>query len=508
VTTPRPSVPTRPAGGVTPLIAVVGAGITGLVAARRLAAAGARVVVLEERAGTGGQLRGATVAGRHVDIGAESVFTAAPGPLELIAELGLSDRLVPASRGTTWIWTERGLRPLPEGFTPAGPSRLGPVLRSGVLSVRGMLRAGLEPLVPATRGGDGRDGRDGGDHHDDLAVGTYLERRFGREVTDRLVDPLLGGLHAGDVRRLSLRAATPQLAALADRHRSLLLRRRPAPRPGPTFVTLDDGLAAITDRLAAELDEVPIRSGSRVTRVGRAGSGRLRLALGDGSCCDVDGVVLATPAHVAAELLTAGSPAAATSLSQLRAASVVVAALAYPAAIADVPAIAQGTGLLVPSTRPALLKAATFLSTKWPHHADQELFLVRASAGRAGDDRAIELDDGSLLDRLHDELAQATGLHHAPLDATVQRWPSAMPQLEVGHHQRLAATSAALARDLPGVVLAGAPYHGPGLSACLRSATLAVDRLSSLLDGARPPGSGASTTGAVLPVAPSASAAT
>jgi protoporphyrinogen/coproporphyrinogen III oxidase len=505
VTTPRPSVPTQPAGDVAPLIAVVGAGITGLVAARRLVAAGARVVVLEERDRTGGQLRGATVAGRHVDIGAESVFTAAPGPLELIAELGLTDRLVPASRGTTWIWTERGLRPLPEGFTPAGPSRLGPVLRSGVLSVRGMLRAGLEPFVPAAPGGDRRDG---GDHHDDLAVGAYLERRFGREVTDRLVDPLLGGLHAGDVRRLSLRAATPQLAALADRHRSLLLRRRPAPRPGPTFVTLAGGLATITDRLAAELDEVTIRSRTRVTRVERTGSGHPRLSFVDGSWCDVDGVVLATPAHVAAELLTAGSPAAAAGLSQLRAASVVVAALAYPIAIADVPAIAKGTGVLVPSTRPTLLKAATLLSTKWPHHVDGEVFLVRVSAGRAGDDRAIELDDGSLRDRLHDELAQATGLRHAPLDATVQRWPAAMPQLEVGHHQRLAAVGAALARDLPGVVLAGAPYHGPGLSACLRSATLAVEGLREVLAAPRPAGSGPSTTGATLPVAPSTSAPT
>jgi protoporphyrinogen/coproporphyrinogen III oxidase len=130
------------------------------------------------------------------------------------------------------------------------------VVRSGALSVRGMLRAGLEPLVPASRGADGRDGRDGrdghdgGDHHGDLAVGTYLERRFGREVTDRLVDPLLGGMHASDVRRLSLRAATPQLAALAERHRSLLLRCRPAPRPGPNLVTLAGGLATMTDELA------------------------------------------------------------------------------------------------------------------------------------------------------------------------------------------------------------------------------------------------------------------
>jgi protoporphyrinogen/coproporphyrinogen III oxidase len=468
-TSPAPR-PTRPDVAV-PHVAVVGAGITGLVAARRLAAAGAQVTVLEQATRVGGQLVPASVAGRHVDLGAESVFTAAPGPLELVDELGLTEQLVPASSGTTWIWTERGLRPLPEGFTPAGPSRLGPVLRSRVLSARGMLRAGLEPLVA----GSPRDR--------DLAVGEYLERRFGREVTERLVDPLLGGLHAGDVHRLSLRAATPQLAALADRHRSLLLRRRPAPRPGPTFVTLAAGLATLADRLAADLPEGTLRLGMQATAVERVASGTLRVSLAAGPSLEVDGVVLATPAHVAAKLLTGSSPTAAAELGELRAASVVVAALAYPAAAAAVPSIRQGTGILVPSTRDKLLKAATFLSTKWPHHAADEVFLIRVSAGRAGDDRAIGLDDAPLLAQLQRELAEATGLDLAPLDATVQRWPSTMPQLEVGHLQRLDTITAALAHDLPGVALAGAPYHGPGLASCLRSAAAATGALVAVLDG-------------------------
>jgi protoporphyrinogen/coproporphyrinogen III oxidase len=492
-TTPDPD-PASRARNTPPRIAVIGAGITGLVAARQLAASGAHVTVLEAGDAAGGQLLGASVAGHRVDVGSESVFTAAPGPLELIADIGLTDQLVPARAGTTWIWTERGLRPLPAGFTPAGPSRLGPVLRSRVLSVRGMLRAGLEPFVPAARDDDHAecDGAGG-----DVAVGTYLERRFGREVTDRLVDPLLGGLHAGDVRRLSLRAATPQLAALADQHRSLLLRRRPAPRTGPTFVTLATGLATLTDRLAAERPDVHVRYRSRVTRVERIGTGGSRVSLDDGTTFDVDGVVIATPAHVAAVLLAESSPAAAATLSELRAASVVVAAFAYPKSIAANPVIARGTGILVPSTRTTLLKAATFLSTKWPHHEHDDVFLLRASAGRAGDDRAIELDDRALLERLQVELEEATGIDHAPIDATVKRWPSTMPQLEVGHHLRLAAISAALSRDLPGVTVAGAPYHGPGLSSCLRSAAIAVGTLRSVLDGtgsepedARPTGEG------------------
>ena len=450
-------------------MAVIGAGITGLVAARQLAAAGAQVIVLERTDRVGGQLQDATVAGHRVDVGAESVFTAAPGPLELVEELGLADELVGARRATTWIRTRRGLRALPEGFTPAGPSRLGPVLRSRVLSPAGMLRAGLEPLVPAAR------------ERGDLAVGAYLERRFGREVVDRLVDPLLGGLHAGDVRTLSLEAATPQLAALAAGHRSLLLRRRPAPAAGPAFVTLTSGMATLTTRLAATTPGLELQFGADVNQVERVG-GSLQLSLSGGRTIGVDGVVVATPASIAAQLLAEGSPAAADELQQLRAASVVVTALAYPAAAAEVPAIANGTGILVPSTNPQLLKAATFLSTKWPHHRHDGHVLIRASAGRAGDDRAIQLDDDRLVAQLHRELADATGLAVAPIDATVRRWPATMPQLEVGHRARLATIRSALTRDLPGVVVAGAPYHGPGLSSCLRSAADAATTLATTLE--------------------------
>jgi len=455
-----------------PRVAVVGAGITGLIAARQLAADGAQVIVLERTERVGGQLQDATVAGHRVDVGAESVFAAAPGPLELIEELGLTDALVGARRATTWIRTRRGLRALPEGFTPAGPSRLGPVLRSRVLSPAGMLRAGLEPLLPA--------GRERGD----LAVGAYLERRFGREVVDRLVDPLLGGLHAGDVHRLSLEAATPQLAALAAQHRSLLLRRRPAPSTGPMFVTLTTGMGTLTTRLAGTTPGVELRLATEVTQVERVG-GTLQVSLAGGRTLAVDGVVMATPASIAARLLSEGSPTAAGELAQLRAASVVVTALAYPAAAGQVPAIAQGTGMLVPSTSQELLKAATFLSTKWPHHAAADQVLIRASAGRAGDDRAIQLDDDRLVTQLHHELAEATGLSVEPVDAAVRRWPRTMPQLEVGHRARLTTIRSALTRDLPGVVVAGAPYHGPGLSSCLRSAATAATALATALEESR-----------------------
>ncbi len=450
-------------------VVVVGAGISGVAAARDLATRGASVTVLEARDRVGGQLHAVEVGGRPVDVGAEALFTAAPEPLDLITELGLDDEVVAAERGTTWIASQRGLRPLPAGFGPAGPTSLWPMVASRVLSPLGMVRAGLEPLVPAARSDV------------DVSVGGYLGRRFGRELTEQLVDPLLGGLHSGDVGRLSLRAATPQLAALADRHRSLLLRRRSKPSSGPAFVSLRGGLASLPRLLLRSLDGVEVRLASTVAAIEPAPGTRSRVHTVDGVTLDADAVVLALPAAAAGRVVAASSPSAAAELACLRAASVAVAVLAFPGVAAATPALA-GTGLLVPSGQGYLLKAATFLSSKWPHHADQGRVLVRVSAGRAGDDRAMELDDGALVERLVDELRALTGLGQDPEAVHVHRWPSTMPQLEVGHHERLERATGALRRDLPGVVLAGAPYHGPGLSACIRSGARAADRIIDHLE--------------------------
>ena len=456
-----------------PHIVVIGAGVTGLTAARRLAEAGAEVSVLEAEPRVGGQLHTVAHAGIHLDVGAEAMYAAIPAPVELARELGHGEAVVPAASGTTWIRTDRGLRPLPAGFGPAGPTRLWPVLRAGVLSPAGALRAGLEPV------------RAGGTVDEDTSVGALLDRRFGRQVTDRLVDPLLGGLHSGDVRKLSVTAATPQLAALARRHRSLLLRRRRSPGAGPTFVTLRGGMQSLPTALAAALPAGALHLATEAVAIERTGAG-VTVVAADGRSWSADGVVVTTPARVAAPLLRGSSPDAAAAIGTLRAASVAVSLLSYPAEVRDgAPALA-GTGMLVPSSRGQLLKAATFVSTKWPHlqedgrqDADAPArFHVRASAGRIDDDRVEGLDDAQLVERVHTELADATGITADPREVAVRRWHRTMPQLEVGHARRLAAATSALQRDLPGVVLAGAPYVGPGLGACLRSATDAVERFT------------------------------
>lgn len=450
-----PAVPSPHRGGAD--VVVVGAGVAGLVAAHDLAGRGLRVLVLESAARVGGQLRTAQIDGTPVDVGAESVHLGPPAVAALVDSLGLRVDAVEAIPGRTLLPTGRRLRDLPDGMTPTGPTRLLPVVRSGVLSWRGILRAGLEPLHARPVGSA------------DVAVGAFLRRRYGHEVVDRFVDPLLGGIHAGDVDRLGVAGAAPQLLADARSGRSLLLRRR-RPAGGAAAVSWPGGTPTLARALAAGLDvrtDAPVTSVRQVTGgyevVGAAGVVRARA------------VVLAVPAAVGAALLRDLAPAAAQALAPATTASVVTVLARVPRLPA---ALAGVTGLLVPSSAGLLLRSATVLSARWPHLADGGA-LLRLAAGRAHGPDVTRLDDATLVDGLLADLTALTGETGRPTSVLVHRWADAFGQLEVGHVERVAAARAALAAH-PGLALAGAAYDGPGVAACTASGVRAARACSAV----------------------------
>lgn len=437
-------------------VAVIGGGISGLACARRLSQQGVRVTIFEAAPVLGGQIRTASVAGHLVDMGAEAVHTGAPGMSALISELGLSDELITSNPSKSWIWTQRGLRSLPAGVGPAGPQRLLPILNSGMMSIGGLVRAGLEPLVP--RRGIGSD----------IAVGQFIGQRFGHEVVERFVDPVLGSLHSGDVNRLSLRAIAPDIATVADARGSLILKRRVRQNgPAMSFATWVNGLTTLVQRVTADT-EIEIHKSTSINSIKKMSDGRYELEATNGLVREADAIVLAVPAMIAADLIRPLSQNAAELLGHVRYASVATAVVAYPQALITKVRALTGTGLLVPSSRRRLLKAATFLSTKWPHLIDPTYALVRFSSGRVGEQEIDDLDDAALVARLHSDMQDATGIAVKPAEYHVQRWPAAIPQLEVGHIELVAKIRSDL-EGHQGLALAGASYDGLGIAACVRS---------------------------------------
>lgn len=443
---------------------MVGAGVSGLAAAWRLQRLGVRVTVLEASDRVGGQVRTTFFDDRAVDVGAEGLYVAGPATATTLAQLGLLESAVTARTGGTWL--ERGGRlRRPAGVGPAGPTRLRPVLTSGVLSPFGLARAGLEPLLARRR------------MVRDVAVGHFVGRRFGDQVVDRIVDPLLGGIHAGDVHRLGLAACAPQLVDVAAQGRSMVLRRRPpSPPPGPKpagLVSWPTGLQRLTSELSSVLTEA-VRLREPVRSLGFGGTHSCEVELESGEILDTDVVVLATPPGTAADLLAPTAPGAAAALRPIETVSVATVIASLDEALTSHPVL-QGTGVLLPSTSGRLLRAATFLSSKWPHlHGDRPL--VRLSAGRAGDADLDALGDDVLVERLVGELGSLLGQRLQPREVAVQRWPRSMPQQLVGHRQ-LVTTARERLVDLPQVALAGAAYDGVGVAACLRSGELAAETL-------------------------------
>ena len=435
---------------------VLGAGLGGLVAARELAKRGHQVAVLEASDRIGGQLHTATWHGMPVDTGAEAMFLGGPHLKPLLTELGLIESLVAPQPGSSWLRTDRGkLVPLPEGVGPAGPSKLDPVIKSGLLSPAALARAGLEPMRIKPITGD-------------ISVGDFVAGRFGKAVVDTFVDPLLGNLHAGDVYRLSLLSTAPQLVPAAREGRSLIKNAKTPPPPSdgprvPPFASFAGGLSTLTDALAKD---VTVHTGVTVSAARRTPEG-WALDTSNGPAA-TDNLVLAVPASVAAQLLEPTTPGIAADLTAGRTADVATIVLAYPRAAAETPALRDGNGLLLRSGTGRQLKAATFLSRKWAHLADGEFFLVRASAGRAGVDSLSLMDDKTLARRIHQELADITGLDARPQDSLVARWPGSYPQLEVGHQERMSRVRDTLAAHR--VALVGAPYDGLGMPSVVKSA--------------------------------------
>jgi protoporphyrinogen/coproporphyrinogen III oxidase len=446
-------------------IVVVGAGITGLTAAYTLTKDDCDVTVLEASERIGGKILTSPFAGAPaVEEGGDVFLARVPWAKDLCAELGLTDDLISPSAASASVYWNGRLHPIPDGLVLGVPAGLAGLARSGLLSPRGKLRAAIEPFVPRR------------DHHDN--VGRLVRQRFGAEVLERLVDPLVGGINAGDADQLSLQAAVPQLQAAADTHCSLLLGLR-ANRPttsGPVFLAPRQGMSALPHALAARLHDVrlscPVRSLTR--------SGSRWTVVTDAEEIEADGVILAVPAFAAAALLADISPTAARELGGIPYASVAMVTLAF--ASSSFPDALVGAGYLVPKPQQRSVTAVSYGTAKWPAWRVGGQVLLRVSLGRFGNDAAAAGTDVELIARALADTRPALHLTAEPTTARVSRWDRAFPQYLPRHPHRVAAMRSALTADGPGIVLAGAAYEGIGIPACIRQGIQAAGTIRQSTD--------------------------
>jgi protoporphyrinogen/coproporphyrinogen III oxidase len=463
-------------------VAVIGGGISGLAAAFLLKDAGLEVTVLEGSPRLGGKLAVSEVGGVAVDAGAEALLARRPEGTGLIGELGLSGQLQVPGTTSAGIWTHGRIRPLPRRQFMGVPADLGELAATGILSADGLARAEQDLRMP------------GADPGTDVSVMSRVGGRFGSELVDRLVEPLLGGVYAGRCEDLSFEATLPALAQAARGRSSMtdaaasLLPAVPGteagtdqPKPLPVFTTLSGGLGTLPPALAAASGAV-VRTRAMVRELVRTPAG-WRLTVGSAHApelVDADAVIIAVPATPASRLLAGIAGPAAAALGEIRYASMAIVTLAYPAAAFPQPVTASG--FLVPAVDKRAIKAVTFSTIKWPHlrRPEPDLHLVRCSVGRLGEDAILQRDDAELARLAAADLADAIGVRGAPAEVRVSRWGGGLPQYSVGHLDRVATIRAGI-ETLPGLAICGAAFDGVGIPACIATARLAADQVLAYL---------------------------
>lgn len=472
-------------------IIIVGGGIAGLSAAYHLQKMATQaniplhLTLLEAGPYWGGKIVTDRVNGFVIEGGPDTFVVTKPWAVHLCKELGISDRLKGTNphQKNTYILHDNRLHPLPGGLTMMIPTEFGPMIRTGLLSWPAKIRMGMDFLLPPAA------------YNGDESMGAFVTRRLGRQAYERLIEPLMSGIYAGDGDKLSLQATFPYLRELELKYGGLVkgalaLRRQRAllqhqakgnngneltPETRSIFITPISGLAEIVEALISRLESagVDLRLNTLVRQVSPLGDG-YQLLLDEGEMISSDSLILATPAFITGDLIADFAPELTSELKAIEYVTTATVSLAYREA--DLTRPLDGYGYVIPRLEGNKALACTWTSTKFPHRAPQGYVLVRVFIGRAGQEAELPWDQAGLQAIAQEEVQQTLGIFAHPCLSRVYLWEKAMPQFNVGHPARLDRIDGMLEK-LPGIALAGNGYQGIGIPDCIHSGELAAERV-------------------------------
>ncbi len=448
-------------------VVIVGGGIAGLSAAFELQKRGRSFVVLERAPRTGGVILSETVGDFVVDGGPDALLTQKPEGIALCEELGIAGRLVP-TRPPRLAYIQRAgrLHALPANSVLGIPTRFGPFIRTGLFTWAGKLRMAAEMFVPPRR-------EDG-----DESIGSFMRRRFGDEAVEYLAEPLLAGIHAGDVDRLSIRALFPRFVETERRHGSLLRafrRQRHAPAsPDGVFRSFPNGLSELVDAVTKALPDSSIRTGAEARRITPGWT----VDATDGTRYSGRAVILTAPAYVASDLVREFDADLSRLCAEIPYASSGTVALAFPRSAVTHPL--NGSGFVVPRVERTGIMAASWLSSKWPHRAPEGRVLMRAFVGGGRDPGALDQRDDELVARAMAALRPLLGISGEPSMTRVYRFERKSAQHNVGHLDRMANIDRLLAAHR-GLFVTGSGFRGVGIPDCVADARATARKVSECL---------------------------
>ncbi|USB31726.1 protoporphyrinogen oxidase [Paenibacillus sp. YPG26] len=476
-----------------PRIAVIGGGISGLSAAYYLktyfekAGRPLELTIMEKSNELGGKIRTIRQDGYIIERGPDSFIGRKAAALRLAQSLGLESELTgtnPAAR-TNYILHRGKLRQMPAGLALGIPTKVGPFITTDLISIQGKARAAMDLILPRRRG------------KGDEALGDFIERRIGKEVLERLVEPLLAGIYAGDTSMLSLQSTFPQFHEIESRYRSLILgmmagrtaassaassgtpepaRELPEIAKRSMFLTFKKGLSTLIEKLESELSSAAILKGCAIESIRREGD-LYQIRLDTGESYPVDAVILAVPAFACGKLLDGfGESEAFGSVPYVSVANV---ALGYKAS--EIRTKLTGSGFVIPRSEGRLMTACTWTSFKWLHTAPEDKILLRAYIGRAGAEADVNMGDLELTRKVREELTDIMGITAEPELCVVSHMPESMPQYRVGHKDRISSLRTVMSVRYPGVLICGSGYDGVGIPDCISQGEQAAKVLSDRL---------------------------